>query len=310
MMTGLVKWYERRTLAVQLVIAALSTSIPFYFSAFLAVWVADLANLKQPMLLGLNAAVFIVLFTAIIFFARYAAAVKEKLNQERRKRVELRLHAYTKIDRLVSEDLERIKERGLSKDLWGSLGICLQSIQRIVDLAYLSFEAAYGQSISSENRTDFEVTFMTKSYTDGEITIPACANRDARAPRSMILRRSDPQIYNKTVTATLYQEERPAMHIIEDTRDQESNYSELYSGQTERIRSSIVYPVLSNGLLGALVVHCDRPKFFEKGDEKYWSDLLEVFSKRIALVKKRLDLLFEIRKSTENLMVTLPELPF
>jgi GAF domain-containing protein len=259
-----------------------------------------------------HAAVFVVLFTVIIFFIRSAAAVREKLAEERTKRVELRLHAYTHLDRLVSEDLEHIKDPLPFKDFWCTFGTCLQSIQRVVEAAYQAFEAAYGQSVTSENRTDFEVTFMTKSYVDGEITIPASANRDARAPRSMILREKNPKIYENTVTASVYREERPVMHIIEDTKDPKVAYNELYPGETNRIRSSIIFPVLSNSneLLGTLVVHCDQPRFFQKGDEKYWSDLLEVFSKRIALVKKRLDVLFEIRKKQENLIVTLPDSSF
>jgi len=308
MMERIVKWYENRTLAIRLVIAALATATPFYFSALFSVWVTDVVTLQQPLALGLHAAVFLVLFTAIIFFVRYAAAVRERLEQERHGRVALRLHAYAQVDRLVAQDLEHLKDSKFPEDFWACFGTSLESIQKIVQAAYHSFEASYGQSITSENRTDFEVTFMTKSYMDGKITIPACANRDGRAPRSMILRQNNPSIYENTVTAMIYREPRPTLHIVEDTKDPKSGYNEVYPGQTNRIRSSVVFPVLSdsNEILGTLVVHCDQPSFFKRTDEKYWSDLLEIFAKRIALVKRRLDVLLEIKKKRNDLVIQLP----
>jgi len=74
-----------------------------------------------------------------------------------------------------------------------------------------------------------------------------------------------------------------------------AEYHELYPGQKSRILSSVIYPVSSetNELLGTLVVHCNRIQFFLKEDSKYWSELLEIFSKRIALEKCKLDMLFK-----------------
>ena len=60
-----------------------------------------------------------------------------------------------------------------------------------------------------------------------------------------------------------------------------------------RKRSAIVYPVLSdtNQLLGTLVALSDKTGFFMDRDGRFWERLLEVFSKRIALEKVKLDLL-------------------
>jgi len=36
-------------------------------------------------------------------------------------------------------------------------------------------------------------------------------------------------------------------------------------------------------------MHCDKPRFFVLSDLKFWRELLEIFAKRIALEKLRLD---------------------
>jgi GAF domain-containing protein len=81
------------------------------------------------------------------------------------------------------------------------------------------------------------------------------------------------------------------MRIISDTADPRSSYAEIYSDQRQRIRSSVVYPILSSEyeLLGTLVLHCDRTAFFLEEDRKFWRDFCELFAKRIALEKQLLD---------------------
>src|SRR6185437_7462742 len=122
-------------------------------------------------------------------------------------------------------------------------------------------------------------------------TILAWRNIDRRSPRSLFLRKTNPTIYNTTVTAHVYAADRPEMVIVEDTADPHEDYSALYPGQTERIRSSVIHPVLgdNNELLGTLVVHCDETKFFKKSDIKFWATLLEIYAKRIAYQKVCLD---------------------
>ena len=77
--------------------------------------------------------------------------------------------------------------------------------------------------------------------------------------------------------------------MIEST--QQSSYKELYPGQKTRIRSSIIYPVVDDrfDLLGTLVVHCDKDLFFQSSHIKSWRELLEPYSKRLALAKIVLD---------------------
>jgi hypothetical protein len=80
------------------------------------------------------------------------------------------------------------------------------------------------------------------------------------------------------------------MVIVEDTLAPGAGYDEPYPGQTNRIKSSVVYPVLSsrNAVLGTLVVHCDKVRFFRTGEGRYWREVLEIFAARIALERARL----------------------
>jgi len=150
---------------------------------------------------------------------------------------------------------------------------------------YETLETEYGLGVSVSEHIEFEVTFMTKSIDDGEITVAAWANRDARAPKSLARRRSDPQLYRGTETDKLYQDENKSPRFISTTNNQD--YKELYPGQKKRIRSSIVYPVVDDNfnLHGTLVVHCDCEDFFIQKSEKLWRELLEPYTKRLALAR-------------------------
>lgn len=193
--------------------------------------------------------------------------------------------AYSLCDKILIERSYRLEaSENLQSRLLDQLGMTIRNIQGFIDAAYSTFESTYAKSSSSDDRVDFEVTFMTRSFIDDKITIPAAANRDGRQPRSMVLRKENPDIYSSTVTAHVYEMASPRIVIVEDTASPETQYQELYPNQTDRIKSSIIYPVFSNRnrLLGTVVVHCDKSKFFALEKKKYWSDLLEVFTKKIA----------------------------
>ena len=106
--------------------------------------------------------------------------------------------------------------------------VSIDEIQTLIDAAYGTFETAFGQTIAGHERIDFEVTcFMTMSYVDHHITIPAAANREGRAPRSMQLRKAQIDIDDNSVTAEIYRERGPHTHIIENTGDVRGSYQEL-----------------------------------------------------------------------------------
>ena len=307
-------WFSGLSLGFRLLISSLATAIPFYFSAYLSYSLTQTATLGGTTELGIHVAVFIVLLTAVVFISLYFISIRNELRDEDQSRIALQLHAYTFVDRLISKSLQTLQfGSDLSDAFIHRFVVSLSDLQDIVTSAYNSFEAAYGKSRGSNNRVDFEVTFMTKSYKDFKITIPASANRDGRAPRSMVLRKQNTDIYDCTVTAIIYNEPRPAIHIVEDTQADKNAYTELYPGQINRIRSSIIYPVLSdtNELLGTLVVHCDKGGFFSKTDEKFWTDVLEIFAKRIAYVKTKMDILaMTYSQGTTDIRVDLPDLFF
>jgi GAF domain-containing protein len=184
----------------------------------------------------------------------------------------------------------------------------LDAVRVLVKSLYEVMSSAYSGEWVDE-KINFEVTFMTRSYLDQGITIAAWANSDGQSPRSLLARRSNPKLYDSTVTAELYRDEeigRASPRIIEDTADPVYRYQAVYPNQKERIKSSIIWPILSDEtrLLGTLVVHCDKPNFFLQKDERYWSQILSVFARRIALEKLRLDMSIYVHTDADRKIVS------
>ncbi len=218
-------------------------------------------------------------------------------HQEETKQKNALSYAYSLIDQQTIKQIRQIThqldEAGTQtiEGLLVSLALSDATLHDIVNCVYSVFESQYGRSEKAQNRVDFEVTYMSKSYIDQEITIPAYANRTGRKPISMNHREKDKQIYKKTITADLYEEVSPRMRIIPNTREPSTGYTELYVGQKDRIQSTLVFPVMcdKNRILGTLVVHCNEPYFFQEKDRQFWNELMEIFGKRVALEKIRLD---------------------
>lgn len=150
---------------------------------------------------------------------------------------------------------------------------------------YDTLETEYGLKVSVSEHIEFEVTFMTHSLRDGDITIAAWANRDSRAPKSLAGRKENSKAYSGTETDLLFQDENRTPRFIASTEG--TGYKELYPGQKGRIKSSVIWPVVDDefGLRGTLVVHCDRNAFFSLGSEKLWRETLEPYTKRLALAR-------------------------
>jgi GAF domain-containing protein len=286
------KWLSRRSRTTRVLWGAFVTAVTFYFGRVLSEQIASSVEVGPTYSTAFHATFFIVLLLVVVFLFRlltqaldfYQAGVEEEKATI--------LHGYKLCDRLTADKASFLEDatspsQALTRSAFPNSA---EEIQNIVLAAYHAFESTYGKASSSEDRIDFEVTFMTKSIEDGKITIPAAANKDGRMPRSMELRKTNPDIYDNSVTADLYRVQSPRIRIVENTDDLAHDYKELYPSQKNRIKSSVVFPILSNRnrLLGTLVVHCDRPNFFTTSKEKYWSDLLEIFAKRIALEVQRL----------------------
>lgn len=168
----------------------------------------------------------------------------------------------------------------------------VQNMQLVVETCYDFFESVFSKTGQLIEPISFEATFMTESYNDNKLTIPCSANKEKRTPISMLFRADKKDIYDSTVTASVYSMDRPKLVIIEDTA-KEDNYIETYAEQKKRIKSSAVMPILShdNALLGTLVVHCNQPNFFKKTRYDFWNELLELFSVELGYYKLYLDFL-------------------
>lgn len=172
----------------------------------------------------------------------------------------------------------------------------LEGMQLAVENCYNFFYNSFANGVRLIEETKFEVTYMTLSYKDNKITIPCSWNREGRTPTSMLMRSSNPNIYANTVTAEIYKEYyehcKPSFKIVEST---ESNYSFIYDNQKDRIKSSIVLPILSHRseLLGTLVVHCNSKNFFKEEQRDFWYEIMQLFASEIGMYKLLLDFVFE-----------------
>ena len=311
LMNRILRWYDKQTTLSKNIFSSFCTSIPFYFAAFLSSSVAKKHTTGETGQIIFHAITYLLLIFVVSLFYRVLSyrleSYKTKLNTEH----ETKFKAFTYLDRTI------IKQHKIVKNVFSDwqhsfvkLVANVDRIQEIVYDLYQTFESTYGSQKHSGERIDFEVTFMTKSYIDGKITIPCSANRHGHKPRSMVLRKTTPNIYDDTETAKLYAAIRPDPSIISDTSVK--NYKELYDNQTSRIKSSIVYPVVDedNVLLGTLVVHCDHPNFFRPEDQKFWFDLFEIFAKKISVEKIKLDLLNKTFSDKKHILEINFEPPF
>lgn len=296
-MKKLILWFGTWSKNKKSLAKSLSALFVFYGGAVLqdeALGLLKVDNISKFVLQFLLVAILVGAYTVLISYI--ANILDEELNRELERRRQIS-YAVSQVNNLISEQIAFIHKAIVDNRVstFDSLS-CIECIRNIVKSAYQYFESFHGQSERMDARIDFEVTFMTKSYGDDAITIPAYANRHGRAPFSLKERATTKDLYKNTVTAAIYSETKPNIKIIPNTAEPEERYAELYAGQKERIRSSIVYPVLnsSNELLGTLVVHCNRANFFLRKDESFWRELLEIYAVRLALEKSKIDLLKEL----------------
>lgn len=205
--------------------------------------------------------------------------------------------AYLAIQNLSLKNQEIFQEKcSSSYDKKNMQEWVLQGMQLAVEKCYEFFYSSFGGGVRLIEETKFEVTYMTLSYIDGKITIPCSWNREGRTPTSMLMRSSNSDVYDETVTAEIYKEYeahcKPSFRIIENT---ETNYSSIYKNQKDRIKSSIVLPVLSHKseLLGTLVVHCNCEDFFKEQQRNFWYEIMQLFASEIGMYKLLLDYIVE-----------------
>lgn len=287
------RWYLRQPRVRRATLRAGPVAVATYGSALLAGLVAQSLSLHHfVQFLVVTAGVVIGVVLAVLVGQLFIAVIEGLRHRDEAQQRALGA-AYDFADRWMLGELKELTAIACEtkKPVLLAPVEPLVAFANLVQAAYDVLTANFGQAERLDERIQFEVTFMTKSYADDEITIAAWANHDDRKPTSMQQRPTNPNVYDRTVTADIYRAARPEMRIVEDTSVPQSGYAELYAGQKERIKSSVVHPVLSSeyGLLGTLVLHCDKPGFFAERDQKFWRMFCEIFAKRLALAKLLLD---------------------
>jgi hypothetical protein len=287
--------YLYRNPRVKLFVESVIIAVTAYLSALLAGEIRRVQSVGQIANIGFNF-VAVAAVTAIVVFT--AKLLRTGPDIEMQEKARVLATARSQLDDCLSSELTRIGS--LSSESASGIADPLTNIHNLVKGLYRCIDARYASSDVPGERTNFEVTFMSRDYGDGAITILSWASREGRAPKSLTYRASRPSIYDSTITAALYREaesQLPKPRIIENT-NVASDYTELYAGQKNRIKSTVIYPVLSadNELLGTLVLHCDRERFFKYRDERFWYQLIEMFSLRVAIEKLRLDFLYSFNK--------------
>jgi len=291
MILGFVKKLIALPQWAKILLFSASTILPVYFSAFLSVFISQAINAEDKSV-WVHVCILVIISIGLVTIYKVLQNGYNLILVEITKKNEIILYAHSLTQRFITLKQEFYNNRpDKMNDLEAIAQQSAENIKNLIESLYNLFESKYGESNELENRINFEVTFMANSYIDGNITIPAYANRPKRAPVSMSFRESKSDIYDNTVTAMIYREARAHLHIVESTISSQETYHELYADQKSRIKSSIIFPILSplNKVLATMVVHCDRESFFKKRERRFWDELLEIFSKHIALEKIKLD---------------------
>ncbi|WP_083969058.1 GAF domain-containing protein [Hyalangium minutum] len=296
-MNSFLAWYRQRPLGTKSIIQTTVSVATFYTGILLEGKIQEWFEKDSPTVWIIRTAAIIgllILLGSISLVMRTRLEAIEQRDYLRRRQLE---YAWSLMDQYLAHQVAAVRTEPTGQEVQQrqqfieSVSTSPSMLSEIVRETYRFFESQHANIRGTlDSIVDFEVTFMTLSYRDKKLIIPAYANRQGRAPPSLELREKNPALYENTVAAKSYTEPRPTMKIIPDTMA-DPHYVDLYPGQKERIRSSLAFPILSdlNKVLGVLVVHCNQPKFFMESDRGFWTELLEIFGKRLALEKARLD---------------------
>lgn len=294
-----IEWLARRSGPTRSKYQAAAVGIATYGAALLSAWVADVFETHGVGVVLVHGVVIVLMIGLLSFGAGTVRSAIETLVIQRSR---ILGHAHVRTDHCVAKEIGRFHSLVGEPTARTVVHDPLAAIGDLVEALFQTLETFYSSSAVPGENILFEVTFMTRSYRDDHITIAAWANREGRAPLSLQMRECNPKVYDRSVTAQIYEADRPVAIIVEDTGDPAQAYAQLYQGQLDRIKSTIVYPVLSdmNTVIGTIVAHCDRVGFFRHKDSGYWRELFEVFVSRIAVEKLRLDQWAESQRGTHT----------
>src|SRR5262249_1569150 len=149
--------------------------------------------------------------------------------EEKRREREHNTHrsGYRTLNREMSEYIGTLRRLSGANVRLNDVPLIL--MQRACKDLHDTLETEYGLGVSVTDHIEFEVTFMTLSVDDGELTVAAWANREGRAPKSLVKRKVDATVYRGTETHKLYEDPNRQARYIRSTDLQA--YKELYPGQ-------------------------------------------------------------------------------
>jgi hypothetical protein len=271
-------------------VRAIGSAVLVYASALVGVQVTEVGGVEPWGTVLVHIALVVVLVAVIYvgtLLGDHAAAqtTDDRLNLLRRAEHE----AVTAVA-VVQGEMEKLRDAPSTAMPYVPHD-ALVAIKAELKALYQALESSQWPVRTPGTWIEFQVTFMTRCDEDDEITIAAWANHADRRPPSLELRAIRPDLYEGSVTAEVYREDRPSAHIVASTTRAGGLYRELYRDQKSWIRSTIVYPVVhrTHDLMGTLVVSCDADDYFRESDRGFWRELLDPFATRIALEKWRHD---------------------
>jgi hypothetical protein len=272
-------WSEPAVATVQAFAVALLT----FAAAVISVVLSSGSNLQTWIVVAVALGMIVLLALG----SRYLSVVRDRLIDKRAADIAL---VHEQLDDVVMTDQEELERP--SGGIVLVPAVPMSTIERVAKAVYNLLDSRYQSATLPGEATYFEVVVMTKSLLDNEITIAAWANSDKRRPTSLSERPHKLDFFKNTVTADVYREsesKRPEPRLIPDTTVPGS-YHHLYPGQAQRIKSTVVYPILSSQttLLATLVASADRPNLFKKDDEKFWYWVLSLYERRVGLELLRL----------------------
>ena len=193
--------YYKLSRTSRICIQSFITALVAYVTALLSVQIAILFSIGSILAVIFHGVVVIVIMAIFIFIALSFRGFAEALAAGDTRRERALAYAHTLTDSWITQNMEHIGEIGKVVNENKQIYVPhdpLFSIRILVRSLYETLEAHFSQAEHINERIEFEVTFMTRSYIDGKITIAAWANREGRMPTSLSIRQDHPNIYDAT----------------------------------------------------------------------------------------------------------------
>jgi hypothetical protein len=292
-------WFSNLSPSSKAFVSAFTAIVGFAIGAFLEnrvqLVVGDQPGDFSIGLLWIILSVIIAAFWGLLHFSyRHFLETHKDMKEKDRRVIEDARERITKLTLQQLTHCDAIMEsENVPIDQFRSIFICeIERINSLVAEAWEVVNSHHNVSDSPTERINFELTLITPSIRDSELTVASWRRRDNRRPLSLLKRdEGKKDIYQRTEAAKMMANNITDTRIIEDTSVPSENYESLYDGQKERIRSSVLHPILSpkSKPLGVLVLHCEIKEFFKVADRRYWHELLSVFAPSIALEIERIN---------------------